>query len=75
MHFLESGCVSQPDLTDVPSMTTAKPPVRYGAVRGRACRRLYSTELHHHWDTTFGGPLKDLRAFRFSAIGALYDVA
>ena len=30
--FLESGCVSQPDLTDESSMTTAKPPARYGAI-------------------------------------------
>jgi hypothetical protein len=30
--FLESGCVSQPDLTDESSMTTAKPPARYGAM-------------------------------------------
>jgi Protein of unknown function (DUF1524) len=30
-------------------MITAKPPARYGAVWERACRRLCSTELHHHW--------------------------
>ena len=28
--FLESGCVSQPDLTDESSMTAAKPPARFG---------------------------------------------
>jgi len=28
-------------------MTTAKPPARYGAIWGRACGRLCSTELHH----------------------------
>ncbi|WP_210419199.1 type IIL restriction-modification enzyme MmeI, partial [Bradyrhizobium sp. NAS80.1] len=27
----------------------AKPPARYGAIGGRACGRLCSTELHHHW--------------------------
>ncbi|WGS01594.1 hypothetical protein MTX23_12570 [Bradyrhizobium sp. ISRA436] len=30
-------------------MTTAKPPARYGAMGGRACGRLCSTELHHQW--------------------------
>jgi len=30
-------------------MTTAKPSARYGAMWGRACGRLCSTELHHRW--------------------------
>lgn len=34
MRFLESGCVSQSELTDESLMTTAKPPCRYGAIEG-----------------------------------------
>jgi len=41
--------VSQPDPTGESPVTTAKPPARYGAICGRACGRLCSTELHHHW--------------------------
>jgi len=41
--------VSQPDPTGESPVTTAKPPVRYGAIWGRAYGRLCSTELHHHW--------------------------
>src|SRR6478736_1833202 len=45
--LLESGWCQQPDPTGEPPVTTAKPSVRYGAIGGRACGRLCSTELHH----------------------------
>jgi hypothetical protein len=49
--FLESGCVSQPDLTDESSMTTAKPLARYGAIGGALRERLCSSYTTT-WDTT-----------------------
>ena len=45
--LLESGWCQQPDPTGEPPVTTAKPSARYGAIGGRACGRLCSTELHH----------------------------
>jgi len=38
----------QPDLTDESSMTTAKPPARYGAMEGARAGGFAIAELHHH---------------------------
>src|ERR1051326_1856095 len=38
----------QPDLTDESSMTTAKPPARYGAMVGARAGGFALAELHHH---------------------------
>src|SRR5262249_49511004 len=47
--LLAGGSVPTPVASPTFPVTTAKPPARYGAICGRACGRLCSTELHHHW--------------------------
>jgi hypothetical protein len=42
----QGGCCN-PTLSSESTMTTAKPPARYGAIYGRAGGRLRCTELHH----------------------------
>jgi hypothetical protein len=50
--FLESGWCQQPDLTDESSMTTAKPPARYGAVWGARAGGFALPIYIISWDAT-----------------------
>lgn len=50
--FLESGWCQQPDPTGESSMTTAKPPARYGAVWGARAGGFALPSYTISWDTT-----------------------
>jgi hypothetical protein len=51
-YFLESGWCQQPDPIGESSMTTAKPPARYGAIEGARAGSFALSSYTISWDTT-----------------------